>query len=52
MHEFHDHWFGICVTRGRCRALSSAQCRFRDVITALIDRFIAEDDKSPYPDVE
>jgi hypothetical protein len=51
-------WSGICVTRGRdgARARLGPATRLLanafGVVTARIDRFIAEGSKGPYPDME
>jgi hypothetical protein len=58
MHEFHNHliWDLRHARARRCSNLARCRCRLLanafGVVTARIDRFIAEDGKGPYPDME
>jgi hypothetical protein len=57
MHEFHDHLIPDSRRARTQRCSSSALGQFTrrgglPVVTARIDRFIAENGKDPYPDME
>jgi hypothetical protein len=51
MHEFRDDLIGGFASRAGAAVLELGSVPL-PVVTARIDRFIAEDGKGPYPDME